>query len=97
LFDSSVDLLEKINQNTVVAISTATGSGKSTLLPSLLAADGYEKILVTQPRRLPCNLLAERVNTSMKSSTLSGWAVSGARSSNFSSAPILYLTDGLLK
>ncbi|CAF4981343.1 unnamed protein product, partial [Rotaria socialis] len=33
----------------------------------------------------------------MKSSTLSGWAVSGARSSNFSSAPILYLTDGLLK
>ncbi|CAM4987005.1 unnamed protein product, partial [Rotaria socialis] len=97
LFDSSVDLLEKINQNTVVAISTATGSGKSTLLPSLLAADGYEKILVTQPRRLPCNLLSERVNTSMKSSTLSGWAVSGARSSNFSSAPILYLTDGLLK
>ncbi|CAF3699328.1 unnamed protein product [Rotaria sp. Silwood1] len=97
LFESSVDLLEKIHENTVVAISTATGSGKSTLLPPLLVAAGYEKILITQPRRLPCNLLSKRVNSSMDSSSLSGWAVSGARSSNVLRAPILYLTDGLLK
>ncbi|CAF4616534.1 unnamed protein product [Rotaria sp. Silwood1] len=88
---------EKIHENTVVAISTATGSGKSTLLPPLLVAAGYEKILITQPRRLPCNLLSKRVNSSMDSSSLSGWAVSGARSSNVLRAPILYLTDGLLK
>jgi hypothetical protein len=95
LFNSSVNLLDNIERNTVVAISTGTGSGKSTLLPALLAADNYDKILVTQPRRLPCNLLSSRVNSSITS--ISGWAVSGSRSSNVTHSPILYLTDGLLK
>ncbi|CAF4343023.1 unnamed protein product [Rotaria sp. Silwood2] len=88
---------KKIHENTVVAISTATGSGKSTLLPPLLVVAGYDKILITQPRRLPCNLLSKRVNSTMDNSILSDWAVSGARSSKVLRAPILYLTDGLLK
>lgn len=97
LFESSIDLLEKIHGNTIVVISTATGSGKSTLLPPLLVANGYDKILITQPRRLPCTLLSQRVNSSMDSSRLSGWTVSGACSRNAFCASILYLTDGLLK
>ncbi|CAF3996940.1 unnamed protein product [Rotaria sordida] len=95
LFDSSVNLLDNIERNTVVAISTGTGSGKSTLMPALLAADNYDKIFVTQPRRLPCNLLSSRVNSCITS--ISGWAVSGSRSTSATHSPILYLTDGLLK
>ncbi|CAF4001664.1 unnamed protein product, partial [Adineta steineri] len=101
LFESAQDLLNKIEQNTVTTIATSTGSGKSTLLPALLAAEGYDKILVTQPRRLPCTLIAERVNqtmTTLKDSLslkLAGWAVSGAESNP--TGQILYLTDGLLK
>ncbi|CAF4687235.1 unnamed protein product, partial [Rotaria sp. Silwood2] len=67
------------------------------LLPPLLVVAGYDKILITQPRRLPCNLLSKRVNSTMDNSILSDWAVSGARSSKVLRAPILYLTDGLLK
>jgi hypothetical protein len=101
LFESSKELLGHIENNTVLTISTSTGSGKSTLLPALLIAEGYDKVIVTQPRRLPCNLIAERVNETMTTDTnphvekLAGWAVSGAEKN--SRAKILYLTDGLLK
>jgi hypothetical protein len=101
LFESSKELLDKIEKNAVTTIATSTGSGKSTLLPALLVAEGYDKIIVTQPRRLPCSLVSERVNQTMtidaNSSTekIAGWAVSGTeRNPN---AKILYLTDGLLK
>ncbi|CAF4132317.1 unnamed protein product, partial [Adineta steineri] len=94
LFNASFDLLSKIENNTVITIETATGSGKSTLLPALLVAEGYDKIIVTQPRRLPCNLISQRVN-SMVNDDISGWAVSGAE--NNVQGNILYLTDGLLK
>lgn len=95
LFKSSVDILAKIGENTVISISTATGSGKSTLVPSLLAAAGYDRIFVTQPRRLACNSISSRVNETV--GEISGWAVSGARSKNEENTSIVYLTDGLLK
>lgn len=75
--------------------------GKSTLLPALLVAEGYDKVIVTQPRRLPCQLICKRVNETMasdKGSTgeeLAGWAVSGNERNP--QAKVLYLTDGLLK
>ncbi|CAF1337200.1 unnamed protein product, partial [Didymodactylos carnosus] len=74
---------------------------KSTLLPALLAAEGYDKIIVTQPRRLPCTLICQRVNETMTtaadpfSEKLAGWAVSGAEKNP--KGKILYVTDGLLK
>ncbi|CAF4048838.1 unnamed protein product [Rotaria sp. Silwood2] len=101
LFESALDLLDKVNQNTVTTISTSTGSGKSTLLPALLAAECYDKIIVTQPRRLPCTLICQRVNETMTSvkdpfsEKLAGWAVSGAERNP--RAKILYVTNGLLK
>ncbi|CAF1071647.1 unnamed protein product [Rotaria sp. Silwood1] len=97
----ALDLLDNISQNTVTTISTSTGSGKSTLLPALLAVEGYDKIIVTQPRRLPCTLICQRVNETMTSvkdpflEKLAGWAVSGAERNP--RAKILYVTDGLLK
>lgn len=101
LYESSKDLLKEIKKNTVITISTSTGSGKSTLLPALLIADGYDKVLVTQPRRLPCKLISKRVNETMITdrnrfaAKLAGWAVSGDEDN--ARAKILYLTDGLLK
>ncbi len=76
-------------------------SGKSTLLPALLIAEGYDKVIVTQPRRLPCQLISTRVNETMTidggspSEKLTGWAVSGREENP--KAKIIYLTDGLLK
>ncbi|CAF4126080.1 unnamed protein product, partial [Rotaria sp. Silwood2] len=101
LYESSIKLLKKIQENTVITISTSTGSGKSSLLPALLLAEGYDKVFVTQPRRLPCSLICDRVNKTMTIDTnpnaekLAGWAVSGDEDN--SRAKILYLTDGLLK
>ncbi|CAF2062912.1 unnamed protein product [Rotaria magnacalcarata] len=89
-------ILEKIDEHPVVSISTPTGSGKSTILPLLLTAHGYDKILVTQPRRLACNLLSTRVNDKVKK-RISGWAVAGVRSKKDSNTQIIYLTDGLLR
>ena len=99
LYELSNDLLDRVENNTVITIATSTGSGKSSLLPALLIAEAYEKVLVTQPRRLPCTAICDRVNKTMlshpKEPKLAGWAVSGdERNVN---APILYLTDGLLK
>ncbi|CAF0755943.1 unnamed protein product [Rotaria sordida] len=99
LYESSKSLLEKIEQNTVITIATSTGSGKSSLLPALLIAEGYEKVIVTQPRRLPCTAICNRVNETMTTNKndikIAGWAVSGAECDV--NARILYLTDGLLK
>ncbi|CAF4863791.1 unnamed protein product [Rotaria sp. Silwood1] len=101
LYESSKDLLDKIENNAVTTISTSTGSGKSTLLPVLLVAEGYDKVIVTQPRRLPCQLICKRVNETMTDESgptkdpLAGWAVSGTEKNP--NANILYLTDGLLK
>ncbi|CAF0772628.1 unnamed protein product [Didymodactylos carnosus] len=83
LYESAKDLLRKIEKNTVVTIATSTGS-----------------VIVTQPRRLPCNTICDRVNETMianrqSEQALAGWAVSGAEKNV--NAPILYLTDGLLK
>ncbi|CAF1208037.1 unnamed protein product [Rotaria magnacalcarata] len=99
LYESAKTLLEKIKENTVITIATSTGSGKSSLLPALLIAEGYDKVIVTQPRRLPCTAICERVNETMMTNKnelrIAGWAVSGdERDVN---ARILYLTDGLLK
>ncbi|CAF0873800.1 unnamed protein product [Adineta ricciae] len=101
LFDESIKLLNMIETHTVTAIATPTGSGKSTLLPALLVAEGYDRILVTQPRRYPCTAVSNRVNETIRtdidgtSEQLAGWAISG--DGDRPDAPIVYVTDGLLR
>ena len=43
-----------LNKNDVVMVKVGTGSGKSTVIPPYLVGLGYKKVVVTQPRRLPC-------------------------------------------
>lgn len=95
LFNESIEILEQIERHAVVSISTPTGSGKSTLVPALLAADGYNMVFVTQPRRLACSSIAARVNTTM--GRIAAWAVAGTRSNIDCNTRLMYVTDGLLR
>lgn len=40
-----------------IIVKTGTGSGKSTVLPPFIIALGFKKVIVTQPRRLPCRAI----------------------------------------
>ena len=62
-------------------VKCGTGTGKSTLLPPLLLSMGFKKIVVTQPRRLPCTLISDRVNKTFDKHT-SGWIVADKKSEN---------------
>ncbi|CAM4813358.1 unnamed protein product [Rotaria magnacalcarata] len=99
LYESSKEFLEKTEQATVITIATPNGSGKSALLPALLIANGYDKVIVTQPRRLLCTRMCRRVNETLTAnrdeSKLAGWVVDGAE--QYVNSHILYLTDSLLK
>ncbi|UJR17483.1 hypothetical protein I4U23_004378 [Adineta vaga] len=99
LYESSKDLLDKIEKNTVITIATASGLGKSSLLPPLLIAEGYDKVIVTQPRRLLCTSICNRVNETMTINKdqmkLAGWAANSVEYNV--KGRVLYLTDSLLK
>jgi len=43
-----------LNRHNVVMVKVGTGSGKSTVIPPYLVGSGYNKVVVTQPRRLAC-------------------------------------------
>jgi len=94
IFAASPDLMDLIKNNHVVCLDTTTGTGKSTVLPALLLTAGFKRICVTQPRRLPCTLIAHHV-ADVFGGAVSGWEVSGAMEDPHN--PVIYLTDGLLK
>lgn len=48
------DFKKVLDQHDVVMVKVGTGTGKSTVIPPYLVASGYSKVVVTQPRRLPC-------------------------------------------
>ena len=48
------DFRTTLENNDVVMVKVGTGSGKSTVIPPYLVGLGYKKVVVTQPRRLPC-------------------------------------------
>ncbi len=58
------EIIEKINQHSVVIISGETGSGKTTQIPKFLLAAGYGRrkmIGCTQPRRIAAINVAQRI------------------------------------
>jgi len=42
-------------------VKVGTGSGKSTVIPPYLVGLGCKKVVVTQPRRLPCTQIYKRI------------------------------------
>ncbi|XP_039217934.1 probable ATP-dependent RNA helicase DHX34 isoform X1 [Crotalus tigris] len=54
-------LLAALARSPVVLVAGDTGCGKSTQVPQFLLATGYAHVACTQPRRLACVALAQRV------------------------------------
>jgi HrpA-like RNA helicase len=49
-----IEFNQTFQNNQLIVVKTGTGSGKSTVLPPYLVGLGMKKVVVTQPRRLPC-------------------------------------------
>lgn len=56
---------EAVRSNQVTIVVGETGSGKSTQMPQILLEDGYEKITLTQPRRIASYMVSERVQAEL--------------------------------
>lgn len=55
------DFSQCISNNDIIIVKVGTGSGKSTILPAYLVGIGFKKVIVTQPRRLPCFMIYKRI------------------------------------
>lgn len=93
-------ILEAVNANQVVILTAETGAGKSTQVPQYLAEDGYERIIVTQPRILAARNLMKRVREEWSErhaedvSEIIGYRTAHERDDS-GQTKILYCTDGL--
>ena len=92
------EIVAAVNENEVVVISGETGSGKSTQVPQFLYEAGFDRVLVTCPRRVAAATAAKRVASELGTS-LPGPVV-GYRT-RFDSkvgkdAKIIFETDGVL-
>ncbi|KAI1717169.1 helicase associated domain (HA2) domain-containing protein [Ditylenchus destructor] len=92
-------IVEAINENTVVVICGETGSGKSSQIPQFLYEAGYTSndhlIVVTEPRRIAAISMSERVGYELNNSSLSSYQIrfEGNRTD---ATRILFMTDGVL-
>ncbi len=89
-------LIETVRTNDVTVVATPTGSGKSTLMPLLILSGdiGISRIAVTQPRRLAASSIHNTI-TKIHGEAICGFAMADKRENSF--APIVYITDGLLR
>lgn len=78
----------------MVLVKVGTGSGKSTVIPPYLVGLGYQKVVVTQPRRLPCDQIYKRVSDVFGTGICGYEVADGGKDKNNS---LIYMTDGLLK
>lgn len=84
-----------VAQNKVSILIAPTGTGKSTMLPLFLLKDGYERIIITNPRRTPCVELARRVSELDNTPLGSKIGYRHGRHSNVSSdSQIVFTTEG---
>lgn len=64
------------------------------MLPPYLIAMGYDRVVVTQPRRLPCSMICKRIKKT-HSDDLVGFSYAGE--CNGPENPLHFTTDGFLK
>lgn len=98
--DKKEEIVKAVNNFDTVILTAETGSGKSTQVPQFLYEAGY-KVIVTQPRRIACITLAERVDEEMHDDSWSKYwdGVVGYHtafeSTRTEKTEILFCTDGL--
>jgi HrpA-like RNA helicase len=98
IFKFKDEIHQLVKKNKVILIAADTGAGKSTQVPQYLMEAGFDKIAVTQPRRIACYSLAKRVANeclSYGSSSKIAYQVrfDGSKTEN---TRILFLTEGIL-
>ena len=67
-----------IDKHQNIIVKVGTGSGKSTILPPFLVAMGFNRVIVTQPRRLPCKMIYRRIQKT-HSKDLVGYSFAGKK------------------
>jgi len=93
IYDKKNEIVNSVNSSDVTIISAETGSGKSTQVPQYLFEEGYE-VIVTQPRRIACISLANRVSVEMKNSDVVAYHTA-FESTKTEDTKVLFCTDGL--
>lgn len=88
------DITDAMKETDTLVITAETGSGKSTQVPQYLFEAGYD-VIVTQPRRIACITLADRVAEEMGDlSNVVGYHTA-FESNKTPDTKILFCTDGL--
>nr|SZF06444.1 probable ATP-dependent RNA helicase DHX34 [Psoroptes ovis] len=90
-------ILEKIRTNSVVLIAGDTGCGKSTQVPQYLLHNGYQRICCTQPRRIACIALCNRlkIETADRFGMEIGFQIRFEKKRT-KHTKIIFMTEGLL-
>lgn len=60
------EIIHTIEDNQVTVIVGPTGSGKSTQVPQFLLEAGFEKVVLTQPRLMAANGVADRIRDELQ-------------------------------
>ncbi|XP_059479514.1 probable ATP-dependent RNA helicase DHX34 [Neocloeon triangulifer] len=91
------EIVEAVQENSVVVIAGDTGCGKSTQVPQYLIRAGFKNIACTQPRRIACISLSKRVayETLNQYGSEVGYQIRFEKSKT-QHTKILFITEGLL-
>ncbi len=98
VFAYATELTEALDTNQVVIVTAETGAGKTTQIPQYLAAHGYEKVIITQPRILAARNVSARVREEWEGHGGLPEEVGYRTANERDDAPdtkLLYCTDGL--
>jgi len=93
IYEYKDEIISAIEDNDTVILTAETGSGKSTQVPQYLYEAGYD-VIVTQPRRIACITLADRVVEEMGDENVVGYHTA-FESTKTPDTKILFCTDGL--
>ena len=85
-------ILDIIENNLTTIVIADVGMGKSTQIPKYLYEMGY-KVIVTQPRRIACISLANRIGEELKNNSVSSYETAFESNKN-DKTRILFNTDG---
>lgn len=92
-------IMELINENSVVIIAGETGSGKTTQIPQFLYEAGYalkQQIAVTEPRRVAAISMSQRVAEEMNLTSRDVSYLIRFEGNVTESTKIKFMTDGVL-